>query len=75
MRKCLDFLGQEIRPGNTIVYPGRQKSTMWMNKATVLTVTDTGDGWSLRVARDDGDRVVKCVDRIVVIHDLRKYEE
>jgi len=37
-----DFLGNEIEVGDTIVYPGRASSSLWMNKATVLEVIDPG---------------------------------
>ena len=62
-----DFLGQTIKPGNTVVYPGRQASRMWMNRATVLELLDNG----IRVQRDDGGvRVLKCMDRVTVIHQI-----
>lgn len=31
----VDFLGREIHVGDTIVYPGRRGSSLWMNKAIV----------------------------------------
>lgn len=31
----LDFLGNEIRVGNTVVYPGRQGAHLWLNKGLV----------------------------------------
>ena len=30
-----DFLGQEIKPGCTVVYPARRGSSMWMNTMVV----------------------------------------
>jgi len=30
-----DFLGKEIKPGDTIVYPGRHGSSLWMKQAIV----------------------------------------
>lgn len=33
-----DWLGTEIKPGSVIVYPGRQGSSMWMNRAKVTSV-------------------------------------
>lgn len=33
-----DFLGKTIDVGDTIVYPGRQSSSLWMNKAEVTEV-------------------------------------
>jgi hypothetical protein len=67
---CKDFLGQEIKPGDDIVYPGRQGSGMWMNRAKVLTVDPKDlDGWRVKVQLpNNAIRVVQCVDRVVVIH-------
>jgi hypothetical protein len=39
MTKAIDFLGNEIKPGETIVYPGRVGSSLWMNKGVVVDVT------------------------------------
>lgn len=36
----LDFRGVEIRVGSTIVYPGRQGSSIWLNAAEVVRVED-----------------------------------
>lgn len=59
-----DFLGQPIKAGQTVVYPGRQGSRMWMNQAIVMELLDNG----VRVQRSDGGvRVLKCLDRVVVI--------
>lgn len=66
-KTCLDFLGQEIKPGDTVVYPGRQGSRMWMNQAQVLSVDQTDRGWGVKVQRTDGIRTLSCVDRIVVV--------
>ncbi len=30
-----DFLGREIKAGDTVVYPVRRGSSMWLNKITV----------------------------------------
>jgi len=53
-----DFLGQQIEVGDSIVYPNRQGSHLWMNFATVTDVRDT----SIRVRRDDG--VCKPLTRV-----------
>jgi len=64
-----DFLGQDIKSGNTIVYPGRQGSRMWMNRAIVLEVLPNG----IKIQRNDGGiRVLKCADRIVVINSIQE---
>ncbi len=63
----LDFLGQEILPNKTIVYPGRQGSRLWMNRAVVLEVADSG----VKVQRIDGGiRTLKCFGRIVVMNSI-----
>ncbi len=36
--KVKDFLGKTIKVGDTIVYPVRQGSDMWMSKAEVLGI-------------------------------------
>ena len=35
-----DFLGRRINVGDHIVYPTRQGSFIWMNKAEVIDVSD-----------------------------------
>ena len=35
-----DFLGREIVAGNTVVYPVRRGSSLWMNRMTVLGTTN-----------------------------------
>lgn len=41
MNRPVDFLGREITPGCTCVYPWRRGSSMGMNKLSVTQVTDT----------------------------------
>jgi hypothetical protein len=36
----VDFLGREIHVGDTIIYPGRRGSNMWLNRATVQTTQE-----------------------------------
>ena len=60
----VDFLGQPITVGKTVVYPGRQGSRLWMNRAVILEVSAN----AVKVQRNDGGiRVLKCLDRVVVI--------
>lgn len=60
-----DFLGQEIRAGDTVVYPNRHGSRLWMNKAVVTEVKADG---SLRVLREDGQtKPLTRIDRVVVV--------
>lgn len=67
-----DFLGQDINSGDTVVYPGRQGSNMWMNSATVLDLLDN----SIRVQRtkDGAVRVLNRLDRVVVVHQIKRGE-
>ena len=32
-----DFLGREIKPGDTVIYPVRRGSRLWMNRMTVVS--------------------------------------
>lgn len=41
MTGATDFLGGEIKPDDTIVYPVRRGSSMWMNKLRVTQVLPT----------------------------------
>ena len=42
MKAPLDFLGNPIKAGDTVVYPVRRGSDMWLNKLSVQQVTDDG---------------------------------
>lgn len=45
MTKATDFLGRTIEINDTLVYPVRRKSKMWMNRITVIKVeSDTIHG-------------------------------
>lgn len=33
-----DFMGNVLMEGNTIVYARRQSSSMWLNRATIITI-------------------------------------
>lgn len=41
-----DFFGNTIKVGDCIVYPGRQGSSMWMNKGTVMAIGQKGDPYA-----------------------------
>ncbi len=59
-----DFLGQQIEVGDSIVYPNRQSSSLWMNFATVAELLDN----SIRVRRDDGKyKTLIRVERVTVV--------
>lgn len=80
--KATDFLGQEIKVQDTVVYPNRQGSSLWMNKGTVLEVKQvpprdpsapdahpaSQPSFKLKVRREDGVvRPLLCLDRVVVV--------
>lgn len=61
-----DFLDQEITEGDTIVYPNRQGSNLWMVKAEVLEIQH--DERRLRIRRTDGTvKTLTRVDRVTVV--------
>lgn len=61
----IDFLGNQIRIGNTIVYPGRQGSRLWMNRAIVTVIRKNG----IQVQRPDGDlRTLRRIENVVVVN-------
>lgn len=67
-----DFLNQEITSGDLIVYPGRQGSALWMNRAIVLGFTPKG---GIRVKLSDGTtKTITRIDRVVVVHTVRSEE-
>jgi hypothetical protein len=49
----VDFLGRELRAGDTIVYPARRGSALWLNKLLVTKVEPT----SVTGTKPDGRRV------------------
>ena len=64
MNPASDFLGREIKAGDTIAYPVRQGSRMWLKKLT-LTHADA-DG--LCGYNNIGHRVfIKNVTNVIVI--------
>ena len=78
----VDFLGQTIVSGDTVVYPNRQGSSLWMNKARVVGFKKIKDAdpespverlrspsFSLKVKRvtDGITKTLTCLDRVVVI--------
>jgi len=42
MNGATDFLGREIKAGDTVVYPVRRGSSMWLNKLLVTQVASDG---------------------------------
>ena len=62
-----DFLNQTVDVGDTIVYPGRRGSSLWMNRAKIIDIRAN----SIRVQRvnDNAIKTIKRVDRVVVVTD------
>jgi len=59
-----DFLGQQIEAGDSIVYPNRQGSRLWMNFATVADVRDK----SIRVRLNNGvHKTLTRIQRVTVV--------
>jgi hypothetical protein len=52
----LDFMGREIVAGNTVIYPVRRGSDMWMQRINVTKVTD-GSSPSLSGVNPEGRRI------------------
>lgn len=54
-----DFLGKTINVGDTIVYPGRRGSSLWLNWGVVREIVDReGYGGELSVLRV-GRRIIR----------------
>ena len=71
-----DFRGTEINIGDTIVYPGRSGSSLWMNEGVVIDFEEYQPYYSfeqtittLKVKRVDTKKVVTvyCTERTCVI--------
>ncbi len=59
-----DFLGRRIKVGDTLVYPVRRKSAMWLSS---ITVTDLADS-TLHGTNRKGRRIkLSKPDRTVII--------
>lgn len=54
---ALDFLNKDIGVGDTIIYPVRRGSAMWLRKMTVEAVVPHGESWRLYGCNDTGHRV------------------
>ena len=62
-----DFLGRAIAAGNTVVYPVRRGSNMWLNRLAVTQVDDD----HITGFNSDGRRItVKNLKNCVVVEPL-----
>ena len=64
MNPAIDFLGREIKAGDTVVYPVRRGSSMWLNKLTLAHAdADGACGYN-----NAGHRVfIKNLKNVVVV--------
>lgn len=76
-----DFLNRELRVGDTIVYPGRHGSSLWMNAATILELVEATDskpacikariqaatGWRRTFAGRQTLVTLRALDNVVVV--------
>lgn len=60
-----DFLGQQIKVGDSVVYPNRHGSDMWLNYAQVSDVNI--DSIQVRRHHDNILKPLTRVDRVVVV--------
>ncbi len=63
-----DFLGNEIRVRDTIIYPVRRGSSMWLKRLTVDAVRDTANGVRVSGRNDAGNPVsIQNIQNCVVV--------
>ena len=63
-----DFMGKTIQAGDTICYPVRQGSSMWLKKIVVGSVRDTPHGPGISGVNENGRRVtIKNLNTCVVV--------
>ena len=68
-----DFLGNSIKVNDTIVYPVRRKSQMWMKKLIVQAVRDTGCGIRVSGRNEAGNPVsIQNIENCIVVTSLLK---
>lgn len=68
-----DFRGKALNVGDTIAYPGRSGSNLWMNEGEIIAIRFKIDQWgrslpTLSVRIPSGRIVdVHCIDRVALI--------
>lgn len=61
-----DFLGRNINVGDTIVYPGRKGSALWLASGKAVETSDFGN--HLHIDTPNGKRVkLSHLDRVAVV--------
>ncbi len=63
-----DFMGREIRPGNTVIYPARRGSSMWLNELRV----QQAEAGKVSGFNKDGRRVTVTNLKNVVVVETRQ---
>lgn len=66
----VDFIGQPIKLGDTIVYPVRRRSDMSLKKAIVSEVPQPGGFRALKM--DGRSVIIRVPERCIVINRLEK---
>ncbi len=79
----VDFIGQTVRVGDTIVYPARQSSSLWLDKATVEKISVYKDHYydsdqftdvlQIKLSKKRTLILLSEIDRVVKI-DLKEIE-
>lgn len=65
-----DFMGREIKAGNTVVYPVRAGSKMWLQKMNVTQVNG-GESPSLVGFNTGGRRItVRNIENVAVVESV-----
>ena len=59
-----DWRGNEIQVGDTVIYPGRMSSSLWLSEATVLDILPAK---RLRVSRQHVSGLYEKEGKVVVI--------
>lgn len=73
MTLVTDFLGKDIAVGDTIVYPIRHRSEMWLKKAIVSGIEPRGDNYSLVAYDPDAiPRRRLCIKNLHTVVVVRK---
>ncbi|MHC4121254.1 MAG: hypothetical protein ACYSWO_27580 [Planctomycetota bacterium] len=63
-----DVRGREINEGDTVFYPVRRGSSMWLKSVVVKRVVETSDGVQLIGFNDDHRRItLRRPERCVVV--------
>lgn len=59
-----DFLGRELKVGDTIAYPMRQGSRMWMQSGTIRSIHPD----CVKITRPNGKKTaIRATSRIVLV--------